>query len=306
MSENNGFFKSNPSLDHNQSVPIQGSLDPLEQESLDPYVEPKKEPVAEEAKENPSAAPYGNASYCGGAPQQGRAASYSDSFMQGGDHVRPSRSGVMSSEPNVPPAAPPPPADKKKKTLIVAVVAAALVLVACIGIFGFVLFQDRQDDARDQAAAQEVVAMIAAIGDVSLGSNDAIINARSHYDALTAAQKEYVTNYATLTASEQKYQQMKAEADAEAAAEAQREAEEKARKEAAKSTLVIPAYDSYYGEYMVTADSGLVLRYGPSKDYNKIVTMPYGTWVSVYAWSGEWAYVSYNGKQGWCNGQYLY
>ena len=45
MSENNGFFKTNPSLDHNQSVPIQGSLDPLEQESLDPYTEPKAEPV---------------------------------------------------------------------------------------------------------------------------------------------------------------------------------------------------------------------------------------------------------------------
>ena len=46
--------------------------------------------------------------------------------------------------------------------------------------------------------------------------------------------------------------------------------------------------------------------YGPSTSYNKILTVPYGTYLDVYGWSGEWAYVSYSGKNGWVNSNYLY
>ena len=54
-------------------------------------------------------------------------------------------------------------------------------------------------------AAQKVMGMIAAIGEVTKDSGPAIKAARDAYDALTPAQKTMVTNYGDLVAAETKY-----------------------------------------------------------------------------------------------------
>ncbi|MFR5865031.1 MAG: hypothetical protein ACLUFV_07590 [Acutalibacteraceae bacterium] len=61
-----------------------------------------------------------------------------------------------------------------------------------------------QTDARlsDAEAAAEVSAMIAAIGEVTLDSADAIRAARASYDALSASAKTLVANYGVLLAAE--------------------------------------------------------------------------------------------------------
>ncbi|MBQ6809812.1 MAG: SH3 domain-containing protein, partial [Firmicutes bacterium] len=134
----------------------------------------------------------------------------------------------------------------------------------------------------DQASADEVRNMIASIGVVTINSGDEIDDAFDAYNALTIDQKELVTNYSTLLEAKSTY-------------------------DGIKSTLVVPNYNIFdWTYYWVTAQSGLVLRYGPSTDYNKIVTMPYDSTVEVYAWDGNWAYVWYDGQWGWCNGDYLW
>ena len=70
----------------------------------------------------------------------------------------------------------------------------------------------------DQAAANVVIGQIDAIGDVTLASEPAIVAARSAYDALTDAQKAFVTNYATLTAAEAKLDILKKQAESDEAA----------------------------------------------------------------------------------------
>lgn len=54
-------------------------------------------------------------------------------------------------------------------------------------------------------AVKDVIVDIASIGDVTKGSKDAIVKARSAYDALTAAQKAQVVNYVVLTKAEAAY-----------------------------------------------------------------------------------------------------
>ena len=77
-----------------------------------------------------------------------------------------------------------------------------------------------QQDAQDQAAAQDITTLIAAIGTVSLDSQDAIAQARAAYDALTDAQKALVSNYNLLTAAEEKLAQLQQDAQDQAAADA--------------------------------------------------------------------------------------
>ena len=70
---------------------------------------------------------------------------------------------------------------------------------------------------RDEAAAEKVEKLIDAIGTVTLNSKDKIDAACKAYDALTYTQKQMVDNYATLTAAESKYAQLKKDADEAAA-----------------------------------------------------------------------------------------
>lgn len=59
-----------------------------------------------------------------------------------------------------------------------------------------------------EQTAEDVIALINAIGTVTLDSGDAISAARTAYDSLSAEEKGKVTNYATLTAAEKAYAQM--------------------------------------------------------------------------------------------------
>ena len=69
--------------------------------------------------------------------------------------------------------------------------------------------------AADQAAADEVAALIDEIGGVEYTDEckAKIDEARAAYDALTDEQKELVENYEVLTAAEEKYAELKAEAE---------------------------------------------------------------------------------------------
>lgn len=69
--------------------------------------------------------------------------------------------------------------------------------------------------ASDQAAAQAVMDLIGAIGEVTLDSADAIEAARTAYDALTKEQKSLVTNYDVLVAAEARLEEVKDEATAD-------------------------------------------------------------------------------------------
>ena len=66
----------------------------------------------------------------------------------------------------------------------------------------------------DQAAANGVKDLINAIGTVTLNSKSAIEAAEAAYAALTDAQKDLVTNYATLTAARAEYDRLVAEKEA--------------------------------------------------------------------------------------------
>ncbi|MBQ3146955.1 MAG: metallophosphoesterase [Oscillospiraceae bacterium] len=66
----------------------------------------------------------------------------------------------------------------------------------------------------DQAAANGVKDLINAIGTVTLNSRSAIEAAEAAYAALTDAQKDLVTNYATLTAARAEYDRLVAEKEA--------------------------------------------------------------------------------------------
>ena len=72
-----------------------------------------------------------------------------------------------------------------------------------------------EQEAADQAAADEVIGKISAIGTVEYteASKAKIDAARNAYNALTDAQKALVANYATLTAAEARYAELKAAAE---------------------------------------------------------------------------------------------
>jgi DNA repair exonuclease SbcCD ATPase subunit len=67
--------------------------------------------------------------------------------------------------------------------------------------------------AADKKAADAVITMIDAIGEVTKESKDAIEAARTAYDALTDAQKQLVTNYDALTKAEEAYKGIAATGD---------------------------------------------------------------------------------------------
>lgn len=74
-----------------------------------------------------------------------------------------------------------------------------------------------EKDAIDQAAADGVIAMIDALGTVSLDSKTSIDAARLAFNALTAEQRALVTNYDKLVASENAYVSLKLSTDQAAA-----------------------------------------------------------------------------------------
>lgn len=77
-----------------------------------------------------------------------------------------------------------------------------------------------QEDAGNREAAQTVIDLIDAIGDVTLESESAITAARTAYNELTAAQQALVTNYNVLTNAEILLADLQKQAADEAAAQA--------------------------------------------------------------------------------------
>ncbi len=77
--------------------------------------------------------------------------------------------------------------------------------------------------AKAQDAAALVIQLIDSLGDVTLESRDAVVNARNQYNGLDGTAKGYVSNYGTLEAAEARIAQLEAEAaaDQQAQAEAQ-------------------------------------------------------------------------------------
>ena len=72
----------------------------------------------------------------------------------------------------------------------------------------------------DKTAADEVISLINAIGDVDLTKEEEITAARAAYDALTDTRKAMVSNYDVLTAAEERLQQLQEEAAKAAANQA--------------------------------------------------------------------------------------
>jgi len=81
-----------------------------------------------------------------------------------------------------------------------------------------VLQDQAAQNAADKKAADDVIALIDAIGEVTLESEDAIKAARTAYDALTTTQKSLVENFLKLTNAEARLQELK-DAAAQAAAD---------------------------------------------------------------------------------------
>lgn len=60
----------------------------------------------------------------------------------------------------------------------------------------------------DQSKADEAIAAINAIGDITLDTNDQVVQARNSYNALSSSQKSLVTNLQTLTDAETKIEEL--------------------------------------------------------------------------------------------------
>ena len=80
-------------------------------------------------------------------------------------------------------------------------------------------YDELKQEAYDQAAADDVIGRISAIGTVIYSDSSAlkISRARNDYNVLTNTQKALVTNYSVLTAAEAKYAQLQAAANQTAA-----------------------------------------------------------------------------------------
>ncbi|MFQ9514963.1 MAG: DUF4430 domain-containing protein [Eubacterium sp.] len=72
---------------------------------------------------------------------------------------------------------------------------------------------DSGNTSEDRKKAEVVIKKISAIGDVTLGSEAAIVEARTAYNALNATQKALITNYELLQTAELKLAQLKGETE---------------------------------------------------------------------------------------------
>ncbi|MEY8516278.1 L,D-transpeptidase family protein [Lachnospiraceae bacterium 29-84] len=83
--------------------------------------------------------------------------------------------------------------------------------------------QEEQSQAQAQAEASAVVQLIDSLGEITLESRTAIVNARNQFEALSSMARGYVANYGVLEAAEARLGQLEAEsaADQQAVAQAQ-------------------------------------------------------------------------------------
>ena len=69
-------------------------------------------------------------------------------------------------------------------------------------------------------------------------------------------------------------------------------------------TTTIPSTDYKYGEYRVTANSGLYYRSGPGISNTAYGILPYGTLVNVKGIINDWGNISYNSYDAWISLEY--
>ena len=75
---------------------------------------------------------------------------------------------------------------------------------------------------------------------------------------------------------------------------------------APQSVIESQTTDAQFPKVMkTTAESGLLLRDGPGKQYTAIYVIPYGTSITVEKIEKNWAYTSVAGMTGWCSCDYL-
>jgi hypothetical protein len=108
-----------------------------------------------------------------------------------------------------------------------------------------------KEEAANKEAAKAVEEKIAAIGEVSLESEETVAETRKAYDDLTDEQKELVINYETLTGAEARLSELK-NAEEE---KAQKEAEEKAKEEAANKEAAKAVEEKIAGMGEVSLES---------------------------------------------------
>lgn len=198
---------------------------------------------------------------------------------------------------------------QKKNKLLIGVLICVIALILGSGAALCYKFYTGNQDAKaqmeaDENSAQQVETMIASLGTVTLDSEKAINDARFAYDSLTEEQKKLVTNETTLVTAETRLAELiKIETEEQAAKEKAKE--EAAAAEKAKKSTLVTVQNQYYLDCWVSANGGLNLRYGPGKNFNVIVLIPDGSYVTAYADQGSWAFVEYNGRQGWVNSAYL-
>ena len=75
-------------------------------------------------------------------------------------------------------------------------------------------------------------------------------------------------------------------------------------------TLMVPAFtaSAMIGPQYVKTSNGkaLNMRFGPSKDFDIVIKIPYGAQVSSYEYyDNNWAYVTYNGYSGYAMSRYF-
>ena len=108
--------------------------------------------------------------------------------------------------------------------------------------------------AKDDVVVKKVIALIDAIGEVTIDSHPAIFTAREAYRKLTDEQKALVTNYDVLVAAETRYAQIVEEAEAAAIVERINDIGKVTKKSRSKVAGIRRSYDalSDYAKSFVT------------------------------------------------------
>lgn len=110
----------------------------------------------------------------------------------------------------------------------------------------------------DKATAQPVIDMISGIGTVTLESENAIVEARAAYDALTEDQKQYVENYNVLTEAENALTELKKESEVVPDAEDEKETDKTTDKESDKQSTVKTADEAPVMLYLVIMAAAVI------------------------------------------------
>ncbi|MBO5303891.1 MAG: Ig-like domain-containing protein [Lachnospiraceae bacterium] len=128
--------------------------------------------------------------------------------------------------------------------------------------------------ARDKAAAKAVSDYIAAIGTVTLNSENAIKTARTAYDALTPAQKAYVANYSILTEAEAVLAKLKENSQSQNAGSNEKPEENQEQEQTVQVGSTFKAGNFQYKITKISGKNSTVTLLKGSKKSLKKLTIP--------------------------------